>query len=118
MMGQELEQLLRRYGQTVELHYSGNEAGVTARAFVQPIFEQGEDKWQDLPTPLGRTRRERLLYLGEPGVPLEGLESAGWVEYLGRRFQVQAAQPVYVGSRISHWRAVLRPGDEVWDERT
>ena len=106
------EEILRRYGQTVELHFGGNEAGMAVRAFLQPILEQGADKWKDLPTPLGRARQDRFLYLGGPSVPLDGLEEAGWIAWRGQEFTEQAAHPVYVGERLSHWWAVLRPRDE------
>lgn len=106
------DEILRRYGQTVELHYDGDETGVAVRAFLQPILEQGAGKWKDLPTPLGRARQDRFLYLGDPSAPLEALKETGWVAWRGQEFTVQAAQPVYVGQRLSHWWAVLRPRDE------
>ena len=105
------EGLLERYGQDVSLHYDGGDVGVPARAFVQGVAQRREDWWQEMPTPLGRVRRDRFLYLGEPGVPLEGMER-GYVRWQGKRLRVQAAQAVYAGKRVSHWWAVLRLMDE------
>ncbi len=96
-----LSGILRRYGQSVAL-----EDGGQALAFVQPILERSE---QELPTPLGRRRTDRFLYLGAPELELRcgmGLTCGG------KGYRVCCAQPIRVGTQISHWWAVLRPEDE------
>lgn len=103
-----LERLMERYGQRVLVHYGGETA--EARAFVQPVRERSGSRGDRLPTPLGLVDKERLIYLGEPSVALEGLDG-GYVEYRGRRYDVQGAQPVYVGEKVSHWWALLIPRD-------
>jgi len=105
-----LERLLERYGQLVEVHRGGEGAGITARAFIQPVTEKREGRQDRLPTPLGMVRQERLVYLGGPEIGLEGMEQ-GFVTYRGRRYDVRGAQPVYVGERLSHWWAMLIPRD-------
>lgn len=106
----DFEGLLERYGQVVSVHYGGSQVGVPARGFLQPILERREDWKQELPTPLGVARRDRFLYLGEAGVPLEGM-GEGFILCHGTRYQVQVAQAVYVGEELSHWWAVLRVRD-------
>ena len=60
---------------------------------------------------LGAVRQDKWLCLGEPGIALEGLGD-GFIQWAGRRFRVISAQPFYLGTVLSHWRAVLRPMDE------
>ena len=79
MTGGVLRGLLKRYGQTVCLHSGGGQE-VQTRAFLQPVLDRREDRWQSLPTPLGEARRDRFLYLfGCPG--LRGWRGAGSVEW-------------------------------------
>lgn len=99
---------LGRYGQRAEIRRRGDPAGIPVRAFLQPMRERG--RTLDTPTPLGNVRNDRLLYLGEPGVPLDQMDG-GYLVYLGRRYEVQNAQCVYIGDEVSHWWAVLTPGD-------
>lgn len=94
--------LLERYGQAVQVERDG--AALTGRAFLQPVLERREDWVQALPTPLGVVRKDRFLYLGEPGLPLEHGDR---VVCRGGSYRVQAAQAVYVGERLSHWWGVL-----------
>ncbi|MBS1383171.1 hypothetical protein [Lawsonibacter hominis] len=102
------EGLLQRYGQRVLLWREGAEEGTACRAFLQPIRERGE---QAQASPLGAVRQDKWLCLGEPGIALEGLGD-GFIQWAGRRFRVISAQPFYLGTVLSHWRAVLRPMDE------
>lgn len=95
--------LLDRYGQAVRVERKGETAD--GRAFLQPVLERREDWVQVLPTPLGLERKDRFLYLGEPGL---GLEAGDRVVCRGERYRVQAAQPVRIGERVSHWWGVLR----------
>jgi hypothetical protein len=101
--------LLARYGQPVDLHPAGQAQGQEVRAFLQPIRETG--KAQYLATPVGARRQDRFLYLGPP----EGNLSPGdgsWLEFAGGRYEPETVQPIYIGSALSHWWAVLRPREE------
>lgn len=99
-------QILARYGQDVTVRYGDGRPERAARAFLQAIVERREDWRQEMPTPLGIVRRDRFLYLGEPGVELTGCEELEWN---GKRFRVQAAEAIYVGEKLSHWWAVAVP---------
>lgn len=105
-----LEGLLNRYGQRAEI-VRGNGTRTAARAFIQPVRESREAQ---IPSPLGVGRQDRFLYLGEPGVPLDGPEGC-YVRWQGRRLEVVNAQAIYIGDEPSHWRAVLTAGDEVME---
>lgn len=102
-------QILARYGQDVTVRYEDGRPETAARAFLQAVVERREDWRQELPTPLGTIRRDRFLYLGEPGVTLTGCESLLWN---GQRFRLRSAQPIYVGKKLSHWWAVAEAEDE------
>lgn len=104
---EQLDEVLTQYGQTVDLYFRGAEAPVTVKAFFQPVLE--EKKAQYLPTPVGRQRQDRFLYLGPADIPLTDIE---YMEWKGCRYQMEQRQPVYLGENCSHWRAILRP-DEV-----
>lgn len=100
------ERILERYGQNVTICYGDGRPEEAARAFLQPMIERREDWRQEVPTPIGLVRRDRFLYLGEPGVSLEGCEALVWN---GQRFRLQAAEPIFVGKKLSHWWAVAAP---------
>lgn len=102
--------VLERYGQTVELHGEGIQAGTARRAFVQALSRDADE--QRLPTPLGRARQDRFLYLGPPDGDLECLGETGYILWNGARYRVRAAHPVYVGDTVHHWRAILEPLEE------
>ena len=97
--------VLERYGQTVELHCEGAQEGIARRAFVQALSRDAGE--QRLPTPLGRVRQDRFLYLGDPDGDLECLGETGYILWNGVRYRVRTAHPVYVGETVDHWRAVL-----------
>lgn len=86
-----------------------NEPDREIRAFLQQIEERGGDRCSELPTPLGILRKERFFYLGPAEISL-GKES--FFLWQGRRLRALTAQPVYVGTELSHWQAVLVPEDE------
>lgn len=109
------ERILERYGQKVDVYYGESRVGVPARAFLQPVLERREDWKQEVPSPLGMARQDRFLYMGEAGVPLDGI-GEGFLMCRGVRYEVQAAQAVYVGKELSHWWAVLRIRDEELEE--
>ena len=73
---------------------------------MQPIRETGQE--QQVPSPLGFRREDRLLYLGVPDCPL-GQED--WVEWNGEAYTVQSTHPVYLGRTALYTWAVLRPRD-------
>lgn len=108
MIDQTVIQLMRQYGQSVELVRAGE---VTpTRAFLQPITRKREEQAQYLPTPLGLRREDDFLYLGPPQLELKaGRDRVRWG---GRTFLIRTAHPIYVGSGISHWWAVLVPADK------
>lgn len=103
-MEREWSALLERYGQRVVLHQGEQETA--GRAFLQPIRETGQE--QQVPSPLGFRREDRLLYLGVPDCPL-GQED--WVEWNGGAYEVWSTHPVHVGQTVLYTWAVLRPRD-------
>lgn len=104
-----LANLLERYGQTVDLHPGGQKGTLTVKAFLQPVLEK--NRTQYLTTAVGARRQDRFLYLGTPEIPLSSGDGS-WVDWDGRRYEIESAQAIYVGESISHWWAVLRPGEE------
>lgn len=102
-------EVLDRYGQRVVVCYGDGRSELDARAFFQPVAERREDWRQQTPTPLGIVRRDRFLYLGEPGVSLEGCEVLVWQ---GQRFRPRSIQSIYVGEAVSHWWAVAEAEEE------
>lgn len=102
--------ILARYGQAVTVHREGQTEGTPCRAFLQPMLERRGDGRQKLPTPLGTVRQDQWIYLGDPGVSLDGLGD-GYVEWDGRRFSILAAQPICIGETLSHWWGLLRVRD-------
>ena len=106
MTGQTVDALLARYGQKVEVVRDG--AARSARAFLQPILDRGRETRQFLPTPLGVRREDRFLCLGREELRADRDQ----VRWLGGLYDVQTAQPIYVGGALSHWWAVLVPADK------
>lgn len=105
MMEREWRRILNRFGRQVIL-YRGEEQ-VPLRALVQPVLEKNE--LPQLPTPLGLSGQERLLYLGPDDQPVD---PDTVVECGGRQYRVQNAH--MVGRSICpYWWAVLCPRDEV-----
>ena len=99
--------LLRRYGQPITLCREDGSC-VEDYAFVQPI--RSTDTLQNLPTPLGIRREDRFLYLGSGSLPVKAGDDQ--VRCGGIRYDVVQAQPIYIGDAVSHWWAVLVPGEE------
>ena len=92
------ESILRRYGQRAEI-IRGTEHE-TVKAFLQPVLDRDE---QLVPSPLGMTREERVLYLGPVGVPLYPRESV--VRWGGADYEVCSTRTV--GDHHHIW-AILR----------
>jgi len=102
------EKVLARYGSPVEILADGCEPGLTALALIQPVRDRDR---QEIAGPLGWRKRERWLYLGEPGVPLEVGEK-GFVRANGRRFEVFSARRVDLGRESCHWWGILIPKED------
>lgn len=105
-----LSRALRRFGRPVERILPGEET-VQGFAIVQVVPERRERGRQFVPSPLGTVRDERFLYLGEPALSLENMD-AGYLRCEGEDYVICAAQAVYGGATLSHWRAVLRHREE------
>lgn len=105
MMERTWNTILKRYGQEVTVRKG--EVSATVRAFLQPALDRNRN--QEEPSPLGVGNRDRFLYLGPAGFPLD---RDTLVEWQGQEYRVQAAH--LVGAEICpHWWAVLYPRDEV-----
>ncbi len=100
-------ELMRRFGQPVVLFRPGEEEGVPLFAFLQALAG-GDRSVQSLPTAVGLLRQDRFLYLGPPEVSLADMEG-GQLAFGDQYFELVQAQPIYVGTTLSHWRATLRP---------
>ena len=100
-------QILSRYGQALTLRPAGGGEGISLKAFLQPVLQRGED--QQVPSPLGLRREDRLLYLGPAGQPLTPRSTR--VVWQEKAYEVQSAHPVGAGE-VCHWWAVLRPLDK------
>ena len=105
-MNGEWSWILERYGQSVTVVQDGRQTA--CMAFLQPALETGTDWFQNLPTPLGETRRDRWLYLGPADVALTDFKD-GYVAWAGFRFDLRAAQPVCVGDETVYWWGLLAP---------
>lgn len=104
MKDREWQAVLNRYGQQVFIYGEHEEKTVPIRAILQPMpAKKGE---QLLPTELGLTRQDRMLYLGPPGVGLTPRHSL--VEWAGQLFEVEQSRPV-LSNKVHHWWAVLCP---------
>ena len=98
-----VEEILRRYGQTVTL--VRGEDRVQAKAFLQPLRERDEAVPET--ADIGWLDGRRWLYLGQRAV-----EAGDTVLWKGRRFRVRGGRPHYIGAGLSHWRAVLERARE------
>lgn len=108
MRADAVKRLMDRYGQQVELRRAGE--AVPARAFLQPVTRNRKGERQYLPTPLGAKREDRFLYLGEPGAEVKaGRDRVIWRD---APFEVETAQPIYVGQTLFYWWAILVPADK------
>lgn len=99
------EKILRRYGTPVTVLVGGQAPGETAMALLQPIRDKQR---QETASPLGWGKRERWLYLGEPGVSIDVGEQ-GFLRAEGREFTVYSARRVELGRESCHWWGILIP---------
>ncbi|MCI8970181.1 MAG: hypothetical protein HFF99_01840 [Oscillibacter sp.] len=95
--------ILERYGQAVTVERKG--AVEAVRAFLQPLTERREAGPE--PSPIGNVDGRLWLYLGRTA-----LEAGDLVCWEGRRFRVRSRRPHYIGTELSHWRAVLERARE------
>lgn len=110
----QFEAMLNKYGQRATVYSKDGATGSAARAFIQPLLSEKQSLHQHSPTPLGRRRTDRFLYLGERGIAIEAGVGC-CVQWGEERFSVQMAHPVYIGGEILHWWAVLIPQGEVME---
>lgn len=104
------QRLASRYGQQALVCYADGQR-IPVRAFLRPVRYQNRQYGQSSVTALGMKQVDRFLYLGPPEVELPWGEDC-FLESMGRKFDLQAAEPIYVGERISHWWALLVPRDD------
>ena len=104
MMDREWRAILNRYGQQVLVRPGAGGEEVPLRAFLQPVLDRS--RGQEVPSPLGLRREDRMLYLGPGDQPLTAGESR--VTWGKRDYDVQSAHRV----GDSHWWALLRPRDK------
>lgn len=110
-MTERWQQILEQYGQSVTLYPQGQEEGTVCRAFLQPVQEQNQNFFQQLPTPLGLVRQDRWICLGGPEMALDQLGD-GYLEWNGETFTVRSAQPVYLGDELVYWWGLLAVRDD------
>ena len=99
-----VREILERYGQTVTLETAEGET--EARAFLQPVQER-QEQLPTAATELGWVDGRLWLYLGKAAV-----RAGDTVLWNGRRFRVRSGRPHYIGTELSHWRAVLERARE------
>ena len=87
MMDRQWDQILRRYGVSVEVCDDGVCRQV--KAFMQHVLDKDE---QLVPSPLGLRREERVLYLGPADVELLPRESV--VRWDGADYEVCSTRDV------------------------
>ena len=108
-MTAQFKRILSRCGKTVTLCPPNGGETVETKAFLQPL-RKGVDR-QFLPTPQGLTRQEQFLYLGDPDADMAALAD-GCLLCDGASYEVLSAQKIFLGKEPSHWRAVLKLGEE------
>ena len=98
-----VDRILRRYGQEATVERDG--AAEAVRAFLQPVRERDESVPET--TAAGWLDGRLWLYLGKAAV-----RAGDTVLWNGRRFRVRSGRPHYIGTELSHWRAVLERARE------
>lgn len=103
MSGDRFDRILSRYGQDAVLFTAEYPDGKPVKAMIQRLRERGTA--QAVPTSVGWERRDRCLYLGPAEVSIDCGDCV--IESGGEKYRPLAAEPIYVGERLSHWWAVL-----------
>ena len=98
------EAVLARWGQ--EMTIARGDERLAVRAFIESC---GDEEPVTAKTPLGAVERGRWLYLGSGTQEISRGDGVEWGE---RRFVVEDAEAVFVGARVSHYRARLRAAKE------
>ncbi len=98
---EEITSLIVSYGQAMTLWRQGE--AVETRALLQWVKGSGE---QYSYGPLGEENLQKLLYFGLAGAEISAL--GDWVSWQGRQFDIVSAHPVYCGTYVAYWRAVLK----------
>ena len=102
-MTRRVDEILRRYGQEAAIERA--EGTELVRAFLQPVRERDESVPET--TAVGWLDGRLWLYLGKAAV-----RAGDTVLWNGRRFRVRSGRPHYIGTELSHWRAVLERARE------
>ena len=103
----DVKRLLRRHGRQAKLVDAGVEQ--VGLAIVQPLPDKSP-RW--IPTPLGRMRGDRFLWIGEPALAVDELGETGYVLWEGRAYEVTTAQRVELGGKLLCRWAVLTAREE------
>ena len=109
--GTAVARIIREFGENVTLSLDGTDLG-GGRAILRPVLT-GEDQF--LPTPLGVRREERVLCLGEAGLPFPDDPDRVILTCGQARYDVVNVRLVTVGREAAYRRAVLarRAAEEV-----
>lgn len=103
-MKRQIQEILRRFGQTVTLRQAAGEQ--TCRAFLQPVEKSGEQAVSEM-TPLGALDQRLWLYLGDAAV-----EAEDRILWNGKTFRVRSSRPWCVGAETLYWWAALERAKE------
>ena len=98
-MRRQVQEILRRFGQSVVLRPDRDAA--ESRAFLQPAARESERMPGEM-TVLGAVDRRLWLYLGS-----EEAADGDSVLWNGRTFRVCSSRPWYAGEELVYWWAVL-----------
>ena len=99
--------ILNTHGKEVQIDTA--EGQKTVRAFVQRIRKK-ETHIPEEETNLGAADLRRWLYIGPADQPLE---SSSRLSFGGQAYIVQTAEAIYVGTKQTHWWAILQPEREM-----
>ena len=99
-----MRRIAERYGQSVLILREDGE--ITARAFFQPLPEQGETA-VDTVVSLGGLDRRLWLYLGP-----EAVHAGELLRWNGEDFRVRRSRPYAVGETTVYWWADLERARE------
>jgi hypothetical protein len=95
--------IIREFGETVTLARDGNVLG-RGRAILRPVLTE---ETQFVPTRLGVRRVERVLCLGEAGLPFPEDPDGVILTRGAERYDVGNVRLVTVGREAAYWRAAL-----------
>lgn len=102
LMQGSFSRILSRHGQDMTVYTQATPQGTCVRAFFQPMHEKGTE--QSVPSPLGRVKQDRFLYLGPPA---PSLDESSLVKVDSQVLQVQATHLIYAGAQPVYRWAVL-----------